>query len=82
MPVLTATLFELIGLSFIDGKIVDQLSAISNCRKLFSLKENSSEISCLAGLKVITMAWIVIYHTYMVHFNATLSFSYLEKVRT
>lgn len=45
-------------------------SLLDNTQSLFSTREESNkEISCLHGLKSITMAWIILIHV-------TLSFSY------
>lgn len=57
-------------------------SLIENSKNLFCKTERESEISCLYGIKAITMAWVTMVHvSFSYRYGGVLSVDYFIKVR-
>lgn len=54
---------------FFSG-FVNKISLINNGKDLFSISTNTREISCLHGIKAISMLWIVGYHVVLAFADA------------
>ena len=44
-------------------RVLNCFSAVNNCRKIFSTEEDTRDsLSCLYGIRVLTICWIVVMH--------------------
>ena len=56
-------------------KLVMALSSLSNFRALVSMEEKKGSISAIHGIRVISMIWIILTHTYLVPIKESFSFA-------
>lgn len=45
------------------GNLLTSLSVVYNCDKILSVKKNSSSLSCLNGIRVLSMFWVIWGHS-------------------
>ncbi|XP_031342901.1 nose resistant to fluoxetine protein 6-like isoform X2 [Photinus pyralis] len=43
-------------------------SILKNGRKLLAIEHNAKQITCINGIRVISTLWIILYHTFSIHF--------------
>ncbi|XP_056638242.1 nose resistant to fluoxetine protein 6-like isoform X1 [Diorhabda sublineata] len=67
--VIVSTAFDLYFLYVGEGRdrSICAFSVFSNGKKLFSISKRASNLSCLDGIRVISMFWIIILHTHSVY---------------
>ena len=46
------------------NSFVRAFSAIRNTKKIFSIKENDESLSCLHGIRFLSMTWVILGHTF------------------
>ena len=56
-------------------QLVMALSSLSNFRTLVSMEEKKGSISAIHGIRVISMVWIILTHTYLVPIKESFSFA-------
>ncbi|XP_066275162.1 nose resistant to fluoxetine protein 6-like [Branchiostoma lanceolatum] len=59
--------FNLSSSQGIIGRVLRCFSVYTNVRKLLNTKQAPGSIKCLHGIRFISMTWVILGHTYLVH---------------